>query len=170
MTDLAPYYSVFRSVAIYGSGVATAFGFMSAGESGDITAGVDHIIAGTKEIVVGVGMIAPIVMTAWGVLTHTKSAILARVAEMPGPDKLVAFMGIPDSAKLRAVEAMPDVKAIVPVTGARGAVAAAVADPERPKVIDASPAPPSSPSKPLSSNVMSSIPGDGRGLPDRLGE
>ena len=55
-----------------------------------------------------------------------------------------------DSSKLAAVEAMPDVKSIVPVTGASGAVAAAVADPNRPKVIDADPAPPSSPSKPAS--------------------
>jgi hypothetical protein len=61
-----------------------------------------------------------------------------------------------DANALRTVEAMPDVKAIIPVTGAKGAVADAVADPERPKVIDASPTPPSSPSKPSSSNVMPS--------------
>jgi hypothetical protein len=59
-----------------------------------------------------------------------------------------------DANALRAVEAMPDVKAIIPITGAKGAVADAVADPDRPKVIDASPAPPSAPSKPSSPNIM----------------
>ena len=56
-------------------------------------------------------------------------------------------LGSTDSANLRSVEAMPDVKAIVPVTGATGAVAAAVEDESRPKVIDAEPAPPSGPGK-----------------------
>jgi hypothetical protein len=165
MTDLAPYYSVFRSVAIYGSGLATAFGFMSANESGDIAAGVDHIIAGTKEIVVGVGMIAPVVMTAWGAWTHTKASVLTRVATMPGLDKLVAFQGIPDGAKIAAVEAMPDVKQIVVNRGATDGVADAAQDPNRPKVVVTE----TPPSKPSSSNVSSSLPGDARGLPDRLG-
>lgn len=53
-----------------------------------------------------------------------------------------------DNSKLLAVEAMPGIKEIVPVTGATGAVAAAVADPDRPKVIDANPAPPSGVGKP----------------------
>jgi hypothetical protein len=137
MTDLAPYYSVFRSVAIYGSGLATAFGFMSANESGDIAAGVDHIIAGTKEIVVGVGMIAPVVMTAWGAWTHTKASVLTRVATMAGPDKLVAFQGIPDGAKLAAVEAIPQVQRIVVDRTATNGVADAASDSSRPKVVTA---------------------------------
>jgi hypothetical protein len=62
-----------------------------------------------------------------------------------------------DANALRTVEAMPDVKAIIPITGAKGAVADAVADPDRPKVIDASPAPPSAPSKPSSPNTMPSV-------------
>jgi hypothetical protein len=135
MTDLAPYYSVFRSVAIYGSGLATAFGFMTASESGDIAAGVDHIIAGTKEIVVGVGMIAPVVMTAWGAWTHTKASVLTRVATMPGADKLIAFQGISDSAKLAAVEAIPQVQKIVVDRTATDGVADAAQDPSRPKVV-----------------------------------
>jgi hypothetical protein len=39
-----------------------------------------------------------------------------------------------DANALKAVEAMPDVKAIVPVAGAAGAVAEAISDPARSKI------------------------------------
>ena len=96
------------------------------------------------------GVAALVVPYLWGLYVHSDAQKINAVAAMTGSQKNVAFVGVSDSTKLAAVEAMPDVKAIVPVTGATGAVAAAVADPSRPKVIDASPAPPSSPIKPRS--------------------
>jgi hypothetical protein len=135
MTDLAPYYSAFRSAAIFGSGVAATFGLTSAGQSSDMLSGVDHLIAGGKEIVTGVGILAPIVLGIWGVLTHRPTAVLTAAAEIPGPEKLAAFHGIPDDAKLKVVEALPDVAKVVVKKTASDGVAAAASDPTRPKVV-----------------------------------
>lgn len=113
MTDLAPYYSAFRSVAIFGSGVAATFGMISAGQSGDVVASVDHIIAGGKEIMTGVGVIAPVVLGAWGIITHRQTAVIA------------------------AVEAIPDVAKIVIKPTASRDLKEIVADTSRPKVVAA---------------------------------
>jgi hypothetical protein len=134
MTDLEPYFSVARSVVIYGGGLATAFGVLSVGSAGDITSGTDHIIAGAKEIVVGIGMIVPVVMASWSAWTHTQVPTLARVAAMPGRDKLVAFEGIPDTAKIASVEALPQVQKVIINPSATDALADIAKDPTRPKV------------------------------------
>jgi hypothetical protein len=73
---------------------------------------------------------------------------LNNALSLSAPERRMAFDGISDMAKISSVDAMAGIKAIIPVTGATGAVAAAVADPNLAKVIDASPAPPSSPDKP----------------------
>jgi hypothetical protein len=137
MTDLAPYYSAFRSVAIFGSGIAATFGVTSITQSGDIVGGVDHIIAGSKEIMTGVGILAPIVLGAWGMMTHRPTAVLTAAAAIPGPDKLAAFHGIPDDAKLKVVEALPDVAKIVVKPTAPPDIKEIVADASRPKVVAA---------------------------------
>lgn len=46
-----------------------------------------------------------------------------------------------DSAKIAMVEALPDVKHVVVAPTANGGIAAAVADPSRPKVVSATPTP-----------------------------
>ena len=58
-----------------------------------------------------VGALPPIISFIWGLAAHT------------------------DTAKLKAVEAMPDVKNIVAVANAGDGVGAALADPSRPKVV-----------------------------------
>lgn len=82
------------------------------------------------------GVVIVIGPTIWSMYAHTDAAKLASVAAMPGPQKEAAFAGIPDSAKLAAVEAMPDVSHIVAVANASDGVQAAVADPNRPKVVN----------------------------------
>jgi hypothetical protein len=111
MTDLAPYYSAFRSVAIFGSGIAATFGLTSVGQSGDIVGGVDHMIAGAKEIMTGVGILAPVVLGAWGMMTHRPTAVIAAVEALPDVAKIVV-----------KPTASPDIKEIV-------------ADTSRPKVV-----------------------------------
>jgi hypothetical protein len=147
MTDYAPYFSAIRSFAIFASGIGATLGLTSPGESSDIVSGVDHIIAGSKEIIVGVSMLTPVAMGVWGVwthrpaavvdaaLTHHKDDVVAAVATMPGPEKLAAFIGIPDSAKMASVEALPDVAKIVVKPTASDGVADAAADRTRPKVV-----------------------------------
>ena len=54
------------------------------------------------------------------------------------PVKLQVAETLPDGAKLRMVEAMPDVKSIVAKPAASDGVAAAVKDSNRPKVVSAS--------------------------------
>lgn len=156
--DISPYLSGGRHVVTAAAAFAGGFGLHSIyGVSTDqIKEGFDHIFNGLNEIAVGVGIVAPVAMGAWATVKGLMSSKVADV-KAASPTVVAAAMAkvspaemvaaLPDSAKLRAVEAMPDVKAIVPVTGATGAVAAAVADPSRPKVIDADPAPPSSPDK-----------------------
>jgi hypothetical protein len=56
---------------------------------------------------------------------------------MSGPQKQAAFNGIPDSAKIAAVEAIPDVSSISVKASATDGVADALNDPTRPKVVAA---------------------------------
>jgi hypothetical protein len=137
MADLAPYYSAFRSVAIFGSGIAATFGLTSVGQSGDVVGGVDHIIAGSKEIAAGIGILAPIALGAWGIITHGKTAVLAAAAEIPGDEKLQAFRDIPDAAMLKVVHALPDVAKIVVKPTASSDIKNLVADRGYPKVVAA---------------------------------
>jgi hypothetical protein len=137
MTDLAPYWSALRSVAIFGSGILATTGVTSAVESSDMLTGVDHLIAGGKEIATGVGILAPIVLGAWGVLTHRPAAVLTAAAAIPGPEKLEAFRDIPEPAMLKVVHALPDVAKIVVKPTASPDIKELVADAGYPKVVAA---------------------------------
>jgi hypothetical protein len=82
-------------------------------------------------------LLATIVVGYWSQLTKTDTAKLSAVAEMSGPQKQAAFTGIPDSAKIAAVEAIPDVSSISVKASATDGVADALNDPTRPKVVAA---------------------------------
>ena len=79
--------------------------------------------------------LAAIVVGIWSQLTKTDTAKLAAVAAMSGPQKEAAFTGIPNSAKIAAVEAIPDVTKIEVKATATDGVADAANDPSRPKVV-----------------------------------
>lgn len=87
-----------------------------------------------EQISGAVVMIAPVVFDMWH---HTDVNKLASVAAMSGPEKQVAFSGIPDSAKIAAVEAIPSVTKITVSANATDGVADAASDPNRPKVVTA---------------------------------
>lgn len=78
--------------------------------------------------------LAAVVVGIWSQLTKTDTAKLAAVAAMSGPQKEAAFTGIPNSAKIAAVEAIPDVTKIEVKATATNGVADAANDPSRPKV------------------------------------
>ena len=78
-------------------------------------------------------MALPIV---WGLYAHTDTAKIEAAAAIPsGAGKDAAFAGVSDTAKLKAVEAMPEVTQINVKRSATDGVAAAAADPDRPKVV-----------------------------------
>ena len=137
MTDLAPYWSAVRSVAIAATSSAATFGIMTVAQSSDMLSGVDDIIAGGKEIAIGVSMLTPVVMGAWGVLTHRPKAVLTAAAAIPGPEKLEAFRDIPEPAMLKVVHALPDVAKIVVKPTASPDVKELVDDKGYPKVVAA---------------------------------
>jgi hypothetical protein len=85
-----------------------------------------------EQISGAVLMLAPVLFDMY---RHTDTNKLASVAAMPGPEKAVAFAGIPDSAKIAAVTAMPDVEKIVVQPKATDGIGAALADPTQTKVV-----------------------------------
>lgn len=85
-------------------------------------------------LMAGLGAVVWAVPTVWGLVSHTNSAKIAAVAAMPGPEKVLAFTGVPDAVKLQAVEAMPQVRKILVASYATNGVADAAEDPARPKV------------------------------------
>ena len=70
----------------------------------------DQVSALQTAVVTVIGALPPIASFIWGLVAHT------------------------DTAKLKSVEAMPNVAKIVAKPGATDGVAAALADPARPKV------------------------------------
>ena len=135
MPNLEPYYSVLRSVGVFGSGVLVTFGILSPENSGDITTGLDHIIAGSKEIAVGIGMLSGPALAAWGYLSHRPTAVMTAAASLSVPERQEAFHSIPDTAKLAVAAAVPDVQKIIVSEAAASGVAAMAADPGRPKIV-----------------------------------
>lgn len=105
-------------------------------------------IAVTIEQAIGIGALNLTDAIPLAYIPAVKSWCL--ILAFTGTAILTAHIGAAstDDAKLKSVEAMDGMKELVPETGATGAIAAAVADPNRPKVIDANPAPPSGTGKP----------------------
>jgi hypothetical protein len=132
MTDYAPYFSAVRSFAIFASGIGATLGLTSPGESNDMVTGVDHIIAGSKEIIVGVSMLTPVAMGVWGIWTHRPAAVVDAALTHHKDDVLREMS---DGTKIAAVEALPDVAKIVVKPTASDGVADAAFDRTRPKVV-----------------------------------
>ncbi|HEV3312195.1 MAG TPA: hypothetical protein VG815_16920 [Chloroflexota bacterium] len=110
--------SLVRSIITILGGIAISRGFLT-----------------DEQITLIGGIVASLIPLVWGMMAHTNAAKLASVAAMPGPDKLVAFQGIPDGAKLASVEAMPQVQKIIVDRNATDGIADAAKDPDRPKVV-----------------------------------
>lgn len=135
MINLEPYYSVLRSAGVFASGVLVTVGAMSPENSGDIVTGLDHIIAGSKEIMIGAGMLAGPVLTAWGFVSHRPKAVLTAAAALSVPERREAFNTIPDTAKIAVASSVPDVAHIVVRDSSSTAITAMANDPGRPKVV-----------------------------------
>lgn len=102
---------------------------------GGIAIGAGYGNAETWTMIGGVVTMA--VPYVWGWFAHTSAAKLSAISDMRPSDKRAAFAQVPDSVKIAAVEAMPDVKRIVVLPTAKNGVAEAVADETRPKVVPA---------------------------------
>ncbi len=87
-----------------------------------------------EALIVLLAAATPVISIVWGWFTHTKSNALATVAMMPGDEKRIAFLGVPDSLKVEAAAAIPGVESIKVTPTAPAALAAVAADPAQPKV------------------------------------
>lgn len=85
-----------------------------------------------EQITGGVLMLAPVI---WDMFRHTDSAAITRAAEISPEGKAAAFANVPDSVKIAAVTALPDVEKIVVQPQASDGVGAALADPTQTKVV-----------------------------------
>lgn len=85
-----------------------------------------------EQITGGVLMLAPVI---WDMFRHTDSAAIVRAAAISPEGKVAAFANIPDSVKIDAVTALPDVEKIVVQPTAADGVGAALADPAQTKVV-----------------------------------
>jgi hypothetical protein len=70
-------------ISVAGTIIATA-GLASYIDPATLQSGFDHIFTGTKEIWVGVGILAPAFSTAWGIWAHRTRAKLIAASQVPG--------------------------------------------------------------------------------------
>jgi hypothetical protein len=94
----------------------------------------EELSKGVEALLVLLSVIPPVLGGVWGWFTHTKSNAVAVVAAMPGPEKQVAFLGVPDALKVTAASAVPGVENVKLTPTASPALAAIAADPTHPKV------------------------------------
>ena len=74
-----------RYAVTYVGGLVTALGLSSTVDPNALQSGFDHVFNGIKEIAVGVGILAPVAATAWGVFEQTVGRLVAKVhAVSPG--------------------------------------------------------------------------------------
>lgn len=119
-------WSAVRSLLKVFGGFAMAVGWFKSAQQG---VAFDSVVTALG------GLVTALVPFVLSLTAHTDSAKLAAVAEMSELEKRAAFIGIPDSAKIAAVEAIPQVQKIVVDRTATNGVAAAANDPARPKVV-----------------------------------
>jgi len=94
----------------------------------------EELSKGVEALLVLVSVIPPVLGGVWGWFTHTKSNAVAVVAAMPGPEKQLAFLGVPDALKVIAANAVPGVQSIKIAPGAPAALTAIAEDRAHPKV------------------------------------
>jgi hypothetical protein len=95
---------------------------------------VEQLSTGLDALITLGAVSTPIAAWVWSLFTHTQSNAVAVVAAMPGPEKQVAFLGVPDTLKVTAASAVPGVENVKLTPTASPALAAIAADPTHPKV------------------------------------
>lgn len=95
---------------------------------------VEQISTGLDAIIALAAVSTPIAAWVWSLFAHKQSNALAVVADMPGPEKRIAFLGVSDTLKVEAAAAVPGVESIKVTPTASPALAAVAADPAQPKV------------------------------------
>jgi hypothetical protein len=102
--NFAPYMAGGRNIVSFGAGAALTFGAISASQQGDIVAGFDHVFKGLNEIVVGIGILAPIATTLWSAYTGTRAHQVA-VVKAASPGDLIEAVNQVDHPQLVAAVA-----------------------------------------------------------------
>ena len=128
------WMSIVRWVLTLVGGILVGRGLMEAPAVAKLS---DAIISAIPVISAFVAGITPLVSLVWGIIKHSQASKVADAKALPPVEKSEVADTMTDSAKLRMVEAMPDIKAIVAKPTATDGVAAAVKDSSRPKVVSA---------------------------------
>ena len=105
-----------RSLANTAATAAVTAGVLSLSQETSLEAGVEHIENGVKEILIGLGIIVPIVTPIWGVLKARLSSQVTAVHQAAPAALVAAVAAVKPNVLINAVAANPDVAQIVTTT------------------------------------------------------